>query len=430
MRCSSRRPTASSSRSTCCWCSLVAGFVALYIVLRIVRRAMRPARRGARRAAPHAAGARARRSTTPPSSRCSKAATAARASSPTRRWRYRSRRGLRRWSARVPRSRRATSTRAEALLARADAQVAEPRGAAADARGRDRSSSRGSRGEALAVLQALRKEAGLHTAALRLELRALQAAGRYAEIPPLVDQLVKRKVYGALEGELVRAARARGGARRAAGTMPRACARTGTGSPMRSSGCPRIARAAARQLSRARRRPRGRRDRSRSSLERHWESELVALYARVPAGRRDAAARAGRALARGAQSGRDAAARARRAVRARAAVGQGADVPRGEPRARRPSRRAHLALGELFARLGRDDDANAHLAAALKLAVCRPQGRRRLNRCRDGPGRFGRPLPRRGVAAPGLASGRLLGRGAVGEAVGEELVGRQRRAGP
>ena len=31
--------------------------------------------------------------------------------------------------------------------------------------------------------------------------------------------------------------------------------------------------------------------------------------------------------------------------------------------------RTHVALGELFARLGRNDDANAHLAAALKLAL-------------------------------------------------------------
>ena len=46
-----------------------------------------------------------------------------------------------------------------------------------------------------------RREAGLHTAAQRLELRALTAAGRPAEIPPLVDQLVKRKVYDAKQGE-------------------------------------------------------------------------------------------------------------------------------------------------------------------------------------------------------------------------------------
>ena len=31
--------------------------------------------------------------------------------------------------------------------------------------------------------------------------------------------------------------------------------------------------------------------------------------------------------------------------------------------------RTHVALGELLARLGRNDEANAHLAAALKLAL-------------------------------------------------------------
>ena len=31
--------------------------------------------------------------------------------------------------------------------------------------------------------------------------------------------------------------------------------------------------------------------------------------------------------------------------------------------------RAHVALGEMLARLGRDEEANAHLAAALKLAL-------------------------------------------------------------
>ena len=34
-----------------------------------------------------------------------------------------------------------------------------------------------------------------------------------------------------------------------------------------------------------------------------------------------------------------------------------------------PRTRTHVALGELFARLGRDGEANAHLAAALKLAL-------------------------------------------------------------
>ncbi|HEV2040329.1 MAG TPA: heme biosynthesis HemY N-terminal domain-containing protein, partial [Casimicrobiaceae bacterium] len=48
--------------------------------------------------------------------------------------------------------------------------------------------------ESLRVLDTLRKEAGMHTAALRLELRALQAARRWSDIPPLLDQLVRRKV--------------------------------------------------------------------------------------------------------------------------------------------------------------------------------------------------------------------------------------------
>ena len=64
---------------------------------------------------------------------------------------------------------------------------------------------RGQPAEALARLAELRREAGLHTAAQRLELRALTAAGRPADIPSLVDQLVKRKVYDAKQGELLRA---------------------------------------------------------------------------------------------------------------------------------------------------------------------------------------------------------------------------------
>ncbi len=48
--------------------------------------------------------------------------------------------------------------------------------------------------DALAVLGRLRKEVGMHTAALRLELRALQAARRWAEAPAVIEQLVKREV--------------------------------------------------------------------------------------------------------------------------------------------------------------------------------------------------------------------------------------------
>ena len=58
--------------------------------------------------------------------------------------------------------------------------------------------------EAIKVLQRLRAASGLHTAALRLELRALQAAGRWQEIPPLVEQLVRRDVIEPVQAEQLR----------------------------------------------------------------------------------------------------------------------------------------------------------------------------------------------------------------------------------
>jgi len=64
---------------------------------------------------------------------------------------------------------------------------------------------RGQPADALARLAELRREAGLHTAAQRLELRALTAAGRPAEVPALVDQLVKRKVYEPEQAHVLRA---------------------------------------------------------------------------------------------------------------------------------------------------------------------------------------------------------------------------------
>src|SRR5262245_20819122 len=93
---------------------------------------------------------------------------------------------------------------AEALLARPDASVTSltvPR-LMLEA---DMALAQDQPGVALDKLGELRREAGLHTAALRLEVRALTAARRFAEIPPIVDQLVKRKVYDAEQGDLLRA---------------------------------------------------------------------------------------------------------------------------------------------------------------------------------------------------------------------------------
>ena len=93
---------------------------------------------------------------------------------------------------------------AEALLARPDASVSSltvPR-LMLEA---DMALAQDQPGVALEKLAQLKREAGLHTAALRLEVRALTAARRYAEVPPIVDQLVKRKVYDAEQGDLLRA---------------------------------------------------------------------------------------------------------------------------------------------------------------------------------------------------------------------------------
>lgn len=58
--------------------------------------------------------------------------------------------------------------------------------------------------EALKVLQRLRDESGMHTAAMRLELRALQAAGRWQEVPVLADQLAKRDVLEPAQAQQLR----------------------------------------------------------------------------------------------------------------------------------------------------------------------------------------------------------------------------------
>ena len=217
---------------------------------------------------------------------------------------------------------------AEALLSRADASVpslAVPR-LMLEA---EMKLEQGQPLEALGILGMLRKEAGSHTAALRLELRALQGAGRYAEIPPLVDQLVKRKVYGVREGEFVRAA----------AHAQELAARVLDGEGLRAYWSklseaeqrnPKIARAAARSfiaLGGDREAAELLAKKPRTGMEFGARRTLR----RVPAGRRRAATRAGRALAREASRRRDASLRAGRVCASARSCG-------GKPR--RTSRRA------------------------------------------------------------------------------------------
>ena len=254
---------------------------------------------------------------------------------------------------------------AETLLARADASVpslAVPR-LMLEA---EMKLEQGQPLEALGILGTLRKEAGSHTAALRLELRALQAAGRYAEIPPLVDQLVKRKAYGATEGEFVRAA----------AHAEELAARVLDGEGLRAywskltdaeQRMPKIARAAARSFMALG----GDRDAAEilaRSLEREWNSDLVALYAEChPADGVPQLEQAERWLT---QHRDDATLLYALGVLCeRAQLWGKAQTYFEASLAVADTWRTRVALGELFARLNRDSDANAQLAAALKLAL-------------------------------------------------------------
>ena len=193
---------------------------------------------------------------------------------------------------------------------------------------------RGQPGEALARLGDLKREAGLHTAALRLELRALTAAGRPAEIPPLVDQLVKRKVYDAAQGELVRAgahAEALAALRQDAAGLRAYWNRLSDADRQNT----RVARAGASSFLVLG----GDREAAEiiaRSLERTWDSELDDALRSVPDARTDAATGDRRAMAAAAQPGCHAALRFGQDVRARVTVGKGPDLPRGERGARQP----------------------------------------------------------------------------------------------
>jgi HemY protein len=254
---------------------------------------------------------------------------------------------------------------AEALLSRADASVpslAVPR-LMLEA---EMKLEQGQPLEALAILGMLRKEAGSHTAALRLELRALQAAGRYAEIPPLVDNLVKRKVYGVREGEFVRAAAHAQelAARVLDGEGLRAYWSKLTEAEQRN---PKIARAAARSFI-ALGGDREAAELLARSLEREWDSELVALYAQSrPADGAPQLEQAGRWLAKHPQDAT--LLYALGVLCERAQLWGKAQTYFEASLAIENSWRTRVALGELFARLNRDFDANAQLAAALKLAL-------------------------------------------------------------
>jgi HemY protein len=216
----------------------------------------------------------------------------------------------------------------------------------------------------------LRREAGLHTAAQRLELRALTAAGRPAEIPPLVDQLVKRKVYDAKQGELLRAtahAEALATFAHDAAGLRAYWARVPEGDRLQSK----VARAAARSFLQLGA-DRDAADVLARSLERNWDPSLLLTYAecRAPDPTRQLET-AERWLVTHNQDATLLYALGRLCERQQ--LWGKAQTYLEASLALDNHWRAHVALGEMLAKLGRQEEANAHLAAALRLALAKLQ---------------------------------------------------------
>ncbi len=182
--------------------------------------------------------------------------------------------------------------------------------------------------EALAALAALGER---RTAALRLELRAHRELKHWDEVLRLTAELEKRGVFDADQAaQLRRAALVENLERKAldahalAEYWDRLRRRTGA---TRRSRSPRPS--ASPRWAAARRRTR----RSRRASTANGTRSSRRRTASASAGR-DRAARAGRALAHGAPARRESAAHAGTAVRAPAALGQGAELSRGEHRSR------------------------------------------------------------------------------------------------
>jgi len=206
----------------------------------------------------------------------------------------------------------------------------------------------------------------LHTAALRLELRALSAAGRHGDIPALVDQLVKRKVYEPEQAHVLRA--------RAHADAIAALAHDATG--LRAywgrltdadRAQPMVAEAAARAYL-GQQADREAAEIIVRALERTWEPRLVQWYAecRTPDPTRQLET-AERWLVEHSQDAALLYALGRLCERQE--LWGKAQTYLEASLALDNHWRTHVALGELFATLGRTDQANAHLAAALRLAI-------------------------------------------------------------
>jgi len=255
--------------------------------------------------------------------------------------------------------------KAEGFLARSEAQttsLAVPRLTLAA----EIALEQGQPQEALRLLKLLKDEAGMHTAALRLELHAMQAARRFADIPPLVDQLVKRKVFDAVQGEQVRIAAQREQLRSLAHDAS-GLRDTWNRLPETTRTQPQVARVAAKSFLQLG----GDREAAEiivASLEREWDSELVDLYGECRLG--DATRQLEQAERWLGIHSQDAALlRVLGTLCQRQQLWGKAQTYLEASLALDNDWRTQLALGEMLGRLDRGDEANKHFVAALKLAT-------------------------------------------------------------
>ena len=254
---------------------------------------------------------------------------------------------------------------AEKMLGRADARVpslAVPR-MMLEA---ELALERGQPGLALDRLDELRREAGSHTAAQRLALRALGAAGRPEAIPAVVDQLVKRKVYDAEQGAMLKASAYADVLAALAGDES-AFREAWERLPDADRAHPKVALAAARAL-RGAGRDREAAEALERSLELHWEPALLLAYAECrpgdPAPQLEAAERW---LAAHSQDATLLHALGRLCEQAR--LWGKAQTYYEASLALDDHWRTRVMLGSMLARLGRPAEANPQLAAALDLAL-------------------------------------------------------------